>query len=294
MQESQVSKNVTVIVPVYGDLPSLQDCVESLKKNINPNNNVMFVNDNGPEADTIEKQLLIMIKGFENFYYHRNKTNLGFLKNCNNAVFNLDKTNNDILLLNSDTIVSEGFLENLECVFSEDQTIAVVSPRSNNATITTIPITSMSKKGVEPRVSFKLFINISKKLPMYNISPVSHGFCMLIRREVISEYGLFDEIFGKGYGEEVDFCMRIKKHGFKSAICNRSFVFHMEARSFGVEQKKALIHVNEKVVVERYPEYRKLVRNYRIWAEDQERGTRYGLFYAKLYTLVRKIKSILL
>jgi GT2 family glycosyltransferase len=254
----------------------------------------MFVNDNGPEADSIEIEIKNLIKGSSNFKYYRNKKNLGFLKNWNNAVFNLDKTSNDILLLNSDTIVTAGFLEALLGVFSDDLSIATVSPRSNNATITTIPISSMAKKGINPEESYRLFSKYSNKLPSYNISPVSHGFCLLIRRSIIEEYGLFDEIFGKGYGEEVDFCMRVRQHGKKSAISNRSYVYHMEARSFGADQKKALISENEKVVVKRYPEYRKLVRNYRVRAEDQERTARYGSLVGAGYALARKLKSTLL
>lgn len=292
MLKSPASRGVTIVVPVYGDLPSLLDCVESLKRNVSSSHKVIFANDIGPEADKIEREITQLIAGYDHFEYHRNEMNLGFLKNCNNAAFELDKTDNDIMLLNSDTIVTEGFVERLADVLREDEMIASVSPRSNNATITTIPISSMSQKGVEPEESYRLFLKMKEKLPFYNLSPVSHGFCMLIRRAVIKECGLFDEAFGKGYGEEVDFSMRVKQYGYKSAICNQAFVYHMEARSFGAEQKKALVNENEKIVVQRYPNYRKLVRDYRIWAEDQERKARYGAIIARTYSFLRRLRAI--
>ena len=39
--------------------------------------------------------------------------------------------------------------------------------------------------------------------------PTAVGFCMYIRRECLKEVGEFRaEVFGKGYGEENDFCLR--------------------------------------------------------------------------------------
>ncbi len=255
-------KSVSIIVPVYGDWASLEDCIKSLHKYVQSRHRVLLVNDCGPEADKIEKNIKEAIKNLTNFSYFRNSENLGFVKNCNHAVFELDTTNNDILLLNSDTKVTEGFLDELQAIFELDETIGVVSPRSNNATITTVPLSAAAQKGIEAEKSYTLFQILKTKLPPYSTVPTAHGFCMLIRRELIKRYGLFDEIFGKGYGEEVDFCQRLSKHGHKSAIANRAYVFHLEARSFSHETKNSLLEINNKIIWERYPSYRQAVRDY--------------------------------
>lgn len=265
-----MSSHVTIVVPVYGDWESLKDCIESLIKFVDDKHRVMFVNDCGPEADFLEENIKKSINGVVHFEYHRNPRNLGFLQNCNRAVSELDGTENDILLLNSDTIVTEHFLEELQKVFEVDDTVAVVSPRSNNATIATVPIKSAPQKGIDPKKSYEVFLKLKNRLAPYDIAPVAHGFCMLIRREVIEKYGLFDEIFGKGYGEETDFCQRIAKEGYKSAYSNQSFVFHMEARSFTMETKMKLLQVNDVIINKRYPNYRREVRDYRIRAEARE------------------------
>ena len=275
---------VTIIVPVYGDWPSLSTCIDSLLQYAE-NNKVLLVNDCGPEADLIEANIKSKIHGAKNFEYHRNPENLGFLKNCNRAVSELDGTDNDIILLNSDAAITEGLIDTLRHVLISDSSIAAVSPRSNNATITTIPIKAAKHKGLSPQKSYKVFLKIKDKLPEYNTSPVAHGFCMLMRRSVIDKIGMFDEIFGKGYGEEVDFCMRAASHGYKNAISNRAFAYHLEARSFSMDTKKKLIDVNEKVVVERYPTYRRQVRDYRLKAERQEEAVLYP-------SLVRKFREV--
>lgn len=255
--------NVSIVVPVYGDWPSLKDCIDSLKKYVDGDrHSVMFVNDCGPDVEVMEKNITSSIRGFNNFTYYRNKKNLGFVGTCNRAVLELDKTDNDILLLNSDTKVTEGFLEEMLKVLYSTQRIGAVSPRSNNATIATVPLSAAGQKGIDPEKSYKIFLKLRTKLPAYSITPVAHGFCMLIRRSLIKKYGLFDPIFGKGYGEEVDFCQRIRRHGYRSALCNRAYVFHLEARSFTLETKNKLLEKNNQIIWERYPEYRQSVRDY--------------------------------
>jgi GT2 family glycosyltransferase len=252
---------VTIIVPVYADWPSLKDCIESLKQNVDEKHSIILVNDCGPDVDTIEKNIQKSIKGHKNFSYFRNPKNLGFVKNCNRAVMQLDKSDNDIMLLNSDTKTTPGFLEQMLSVLSIDK-IGVVSPRSNNATICTFPLSVMKNDQVSAEQSYEMFNKFSLKFPDFTITPTGHGFCMLIRRSLIKKYGLFDEAFGKGYGEEVDFCQRIRNAGWQCVLANHAYVFHLEARSFSIEAKQKILEVNNKIIRERYPYYQKEVRDY--------------------------------
>ena len=68
---------------------------------------------------------------------------------------------------------------------------------------------------------------------LYPEIPSSHGFCMYIKREAIKKVGLFDEkTFGKGYGEENDFCFRCLNYGYKHILCDDTYVFHKGTQSF--------------------------------------------------------------
>lgn len=289
-----IGHKVTIVIPVYGDWLSLDDCIKSLKKNINPElHTVMFVNDCGPDVETMEKNIKENIKGQSNFVYYRNDKNLGFVGTCNRAAIELDRTNNDILLLNSDTIVTSGFAEEMSFVLHESAKNGAVSPRSNNATIATVPLSAAIKKDVEPNESYRIYKKIKSKLDRSTVIPVAHGFCMLIRRELIKSYGLFDTAFGKGYGEEVDFCLRIKSKGYLSLLANRAYVFHLEARSFSMEAKKKFIEENNKILWKRYPDYRQSVRNYMESALLREAVIEMSAGIIKSQTLISKIKSTL-
>lgn len=285
---------VSIIVPVYGDWSSLKECVRSLIQHIgDTKHEVLFINDCGPDVDEIETRLLAAIKGQKNFSYYRNKKNIGFLKTCNRAVTEIDTTNNDILLLNSDTKVTDGFIDGLQSVFLSDETIGAVSPRTNNATIATIPISQMKNKELSQEVSHNFYKQFATKLPSYTIAPVAHGFCILIRRELIKKYGLFDEVFGAGYGEETDFCLRIASKGYKSAICNRAYVFHLEARSFTLDRKKKLLETSAKIIDKRYPSYMRKVRKYTLDMIKLEDDIMLPFFKRFPRQVYRKLRSVL-
>lgn len=255
---------VTVVVPVYGDLPSLTACVESLTANIDQSRHrVLLMNDSGPDADEIEAALLELIAGQPAFFYERNPQNLGFVGNCNRAALEVDQTDNDILLLNSDTITTPGFLEELSEVLHAAPTHGAVCARSNNATIASLPFKLRDPAaGRSIERTAEVHEQLKNLLPRFSISPVSMGFCILIRRELIREHGLFDEVFAPGYGEENDFCLRIGQAGSSSLIAHRALVFHVGARSFVGARREALRSTHEKILVTRYPFYPAAVQRY--------------------------------
>src|SRR5258707_8983466 len=64
--------------------------------------------------------------------------------------------------------------------------------------------------------------------------PTAVGFCMYIRRRCLDRVGAFDEErYGAGYGEEVDFCMRAARAGFRHMVAADVFVRHVGEVSFG-------------------------------------------------------------
>ena len=255
-------KNINIIVPVYADWSSLKLNIKSLSKIYGNNSkiNIYYINDCGPEADFLEVKIRDSIKYLTNFHYYKNKVNLGFVKSNNNAVRNIINKTGDILLLNSDTKVTKGFLEEMVRVLYSDDNIGIVNPRSNNATIWSVPMNgSLADK---PAKSYSYWKRLIKQIPEKYISPTSHGFCMLIRRDIVDKIDLFDEIYGKGYGEENDFTMRARGYGWECAVANRAFVFHYESKSFGDEARLVLSKKNRKILDKRYPDYSKLLDNY--------------------------------
>ncbi|MGN6427685.1 MAG: glycosyltransferase family 2 protein [Leifsonia sp.] len=259
-----MTRPVTVVVPVYGDLETLQACVASLIDNVDQSlHRVLLANDSGPEADAIEAALLAQIDGQPGFRYERNPSNLGFVGNCNRAVLELDDTDNDILLLNSDTITTPGFIETLSAALHESENTGAVCPRSNNATVASLPFALRDPAAVRSvERTRQVHAALASALPLFSVSPVAMGFCILIRRELIRRFGLFDEAFAPGYGEENDFCLRIGREGYRSLIVHRAVVYHVGGRSFVGGRREALRSAHEKLLVSRYPDYTDAVTRY--------------------------------
>jgi hypothetical protein len=75
--------------------------------------------------------------------------------------------------------------------------------------------------------------------------------------------GDFDaETFGKGYGEENDFCLRVRKHGYINVAACKAYVAHLESQSFTSEEKQALIADHLAKLNAKYPSYEQEVADF--------------------------------
>lgn len=259
---------ITIVVPVYGDLPSLLACLDGIERTVDlERDRVLLVNDAGPEADAIERAVLARIADRSGFRYERNPTNLGFVGNCNRAALELDRSGNDLLLLNSDTVPQPGWIDEMREVLAARPDHGIVCARSTNATIASLPH-RMDDPTRERTLEHSLLVRdaIVDALPRWSYPPVAMGFCFLVRRELIDEHGLFDAVFAPGYGEENDFCLRMRALGHRSVMANRALVVHEGARSFLSPRRARLRAEHERILVRRHPEYPRLVREY-LWAE---------------------------
>lgn len=284
------NKKVTIVIPVYKDWETLQKCIESLKKWLDVRHRVLIVNDNSSEADDLEKKIKDSVGERKNFFYERNEVNMGFVRTCNRAVLELDKTDNDILLLNSDTEVTEGFLEEmLEVLYAIDRH-GVVCPRSNKATILSVPFLFDGDRDDIEQESYALWKKIKGNMPRFKKIPTGVGFCMLIRRDLIDNYGMFDEVFGMGYNEENDFCSRINQFGYSVVMANHAFVFHFESKSFTSEQKLKLQRNNNEILVKRFPEFPQAVEKY--FATDVHPMDHFSDIIGEMYPKKRLLFSL--
>lgn len=259
---------ITIVIPAYGHVASFIECVQSvLHFGDLGTNNLIIVNDSGPEADSIEEQALRLTSGNPHVVYSRNNSNLGFVKTCNRAVYDLDPTDNDVLLLNSDAKLTPGALVELSQVLHASEKHGAACPRSSNAGLSTLPFfpRDEGQKKIEQDEdanSFALFEKINSHLPRFKIVPVAIGFCILIKRNLISNFGLFDTIFSPGYDEENDFCMRINEIGYSAVTANRAFVYHLGSKSFDTKKRDKLQEQHHQILLGRYPYYNRTVRDY--------------------------------
>lgn len=224
---------VDVIVPVYRGLADTQLCIDSvLAAPVRCDYRLIVINDYSPEPE-VTQWLRERAAQDARITLLENAENLGFVGTVNRGMALSEA--NDVLLLNSDTEVANDWLDRIRAAAYGDQRIASVTPLSTNATICSYPRFCEDNPLPPGYDTQRLDALCAATNPGVVVDvPTGVGFCMYIRRDSLSEVGLFDtEHFGKGYGEENDFCQRAAGKGWRNLHLLDTFVLHTGGVSFG-------------------------------------------------------------
>lgn len=264
---------IDVIVPVYDGFAEVTACLESVfASSIRQPFELVVIWDCGPDPELYD--YLLRLSRERGFTFLENTENLGFVQTVNRGM--RLHAERDVVLLNSDTIVANDWLDRMLACAQSDSRIATVTPFSNNAEICSFP--EICKDNVLPEgwsVADLDALFAQNVTPAAIDIPTAVGFCMLVRRSALLQLGDFDEAtFARGYGEENDFCRRAAAQGFRNVHCSNVYVLHIGGVSFGAEKLTRVAHAM-RVLDERYPDYHALVhehinsdpaRSYRIQA----------------------------
>lgn len=248
-------KKCDVIIPIYNAYDDVIECIESVLKNTSFDGNYLYLINDASSDERIIPMLEKYAKKYKKeIKYLNNEENLGFVGTVNRG---MKESKNDVLLLNSDTEVTAGWLDKMnKCAYSSDS-IATVTPLSNNATLASVPeifVPNDLPEGYTLEEMGKLVEECS--LNDYPDLPTGHGFCLYIKREALDVVGYFDqESYGKGYGEENDFCFRCCNYGYRNVLCDNTYILHKESKSF-LDSKVELIADGQRVLQEKYPDYK--------------------------------------
>lgn len=269
---------VDVIVPVYRGLAETRNCLESLLRHAPKiGHEIIVIDDASPEPELTEYLRGLAASGHITLLI--NEENLGFVGTVNRGMaLHPDR---DVVLLNSDTEVAGDWLDRLVRCAYEDRLIGTVTPFSNNATICSYPRFCQDNP-LPQGWSLAALDNLFRRLNggKWMEIPTAIGFCMYIRRDCLHDIGLFDVVnFGKGYGEENDFCMRATAAGWYHVLCADTFVYHAGGVSFAETQDPRKIIATD-MMRRLHPSYEELVHRY--IAEDPVRPFRLSVDAARL------------
>lgn len=256
-----MNRVVDVIVPVYGGREESLRCLQSVVSNLQQTPwRLIIINDASPDPH-LHEDLRQFAAQHDQVQLLENEENLGFVATVNRGMALSE--DNDVVLLNSDTEVANDWLDRLVAAAGRDERIGTLTPFSNNATICSFP--RFCQPGNLPdhwdvAALDALFSRVNAG-DIVDI-PTGVGFCQYIRRACLQETGLFDvERFGRGYGEENDFCRRAAKLGWRNVLCCDVFVFHEGGVSFSHEQAERVAHAQE-ILQKLHPDYHALVEKH--------------------------------
>jgi GT2 family glycosyltransferase len=246
-------RTVAVVVPVYADLESLRICLESLSSAVagSDQHRIVLVNDATPDLSIAK--YLDQFANRPSVLLLKNAHNLGFVGAVNRALKELD--DEDVVLLNSDTIVPKDFAARLAETAASDSNIGTVTPLSNSGEETSFPVANkanplgsadevMAIDAIAAKVNAGRIVDI----------PNGTGFCLYITRECLDALGPLSEDFYRGYVEDIEYCLRARAKGFRNVCAASIYVGHAGSKSFG-QEKRALVVRNFEVLDRRYPTY---------------------------------------
>ncbi|NFE20891.1 glycosyltransferase [Clostridium botulinum] len=229
LQNNDEKIKTSIVILTYNKLEYTKLCIDSIRKYTKSGTYEIVVVDNNSTDDTRE-----WLKEQKDIKVILNDENLGFPGGCNVGI-NAAEKENDILLLNNDTIVTPRWLENLKKCLYSDEHIGAVGAITNNCS--NYQAIKTKYESIDEMIDFADRYNISD-LSKWEQKVRLIGYCMLIKRKVIDKIGLLDERFFPGNFEDDDLGYRIQSEGYKLILCNDTFIHHFGSASFKENPEK--------------------------------------------------------
>lgn len=242
-----------IVMPVHNGLTYVAEAIASIAESTTLiNYRLILVNDASDTGTT--KFLEKTTSELDNASLLSNVSNLGFLQSCLRGFAASEAPY--LLLLNSDVVVTADWLPRLLDCAESDERIAAVNPLTNHA--------AHLELSMLPGASFLTMDRLLRaRQPDYPDVVTGEGFCLLLRRAALDNVGFLDPIFGHGYCEESDLCMRLTTAGYRTVISDNVYVFHRGSGSFGSERLPKYLE-NRKIFDQRWlKEYRRQFRTFR-------------------------------
>jgi GT2 family glycosyltransferase len=259
-------RRLDIIVPIYKNAALVRTCVESILEHIGEvaafAPRLILINDS-PADEEVTALLRRFGTGPAAALVLKNETNLGFVRSVNRGLDLSERDGHDVLIVNSDTRTFPGTLAELMNAVRADPQIAFASPRSNNASICSLPHHS-SVPAASAEETHRRWSLLSRTMPAWHFAPTAVGFYMFIAHPVLANHGGLSEDFGRGYEEENDLVMRAGKVGGRAIIVNRAFAYHEGSASFNLTDLDVSEHKLKNLLrlQEDHPEFLPLVKRY--------------------------------
>lgn len=231
---------VSIIIVTYNSFNEIGRCLESIYRQTDAVDVEAIVVDNFSTDLTID-----VVKKYNRVRLIQNAANLGYATAVNKGF--AESKGNFILILNPDTILHEDFLSRLSGILNESSQPQIIGfkltdevGRYQQSVWKTPDLISLF---FEMFLPYKFYLKLTSMNPgkACEVQSIS-GACMLIHREVFNKINGFDERFFM-YQEDLDFCLRARKSGYKVFINPDIKVVHYIAKSSWQDMQSFFLNI---------------------------------------------------
>lgn len=259
-----------ILVPVFNAPDHVARLLECLARPIGIDHHILLIDD----AST-DPLIAPMLDAFAAAQSGRAslitlKKNNGFVGAVNHGLDLACDLGRHVILLNTDTLPPPDWAARLIRPILDDPNVASVTPVSNTAEIASIPA-----QGVETPLTPNFVERIDRAAQALNPKhalveiPTGIGFAMAMNRRFLDLVGGLDPAFGRGYGEEVDWCQKARASGGRHVLAANLFVGHEGGASFGSLEKRQRVKAAGEIISARYPYFDREVA---AWAQTAPHG----------------------
>ena len=244
----------TILIPIFNAAEHLAILLEHLPGTLPDGQPVLLVDDGSTDP-----RIGALITRFARQWAWTQTLNMpqneGFVAAVNSGLAHV-QPDHHVILLNSDTLPPVDWVPRLLAPLLETADIASVTPLSNAAEILSVPGAGLD--AAPDRGLIAGMDGVARRLCRRTVEvPTGIGFCIALNRGFLKRIGGFDPAFGRGYGEEVDWCRKASAHGGRHVVATNLVVGHSGSASFGTRARQARIAQSGRIIEARYPGYAK-------------------------------------
>ncbi|MDX6664371.1 MAG: hypothetical protein QOG68_577 [Solirubrobacteraceae bacterium] len=222
---------VCIVIPTYGDPALVKAAVRSIQATTQPWKVRIVVADDGSEER--HRRGLRRLRGIE---LVEGTETLGFAANCNRGI-ELLAPGEDLVLLNSDVIAHDGWIEGLQYT-AYQANMGIVGPKLLYPDGTIQSAGSVRNAGAPEWFDHRYRFKPSEHPPanVLGLCLAVTGAAMYVRRDCLADLGgRLDEAYGMAF-EDVDWCLRAWDAGWRVGYCPFSTLTHLESKTRGMDQ----------------------------------------------------------
>jgi len=244
------SAKLWIVVPVYEDFEATRACLNATLAQLG-DARLVVIDDASPNAAL--RGWLDIVAASGRLELIRNETNLGFAASVNRALKIC--RGGDVILLNADALPPPGVFARLAELARSAPDIGALTPLSNNGETCSFPAANAASPLPDAAEIARLDALARQANGDLLVDlPNGIGFCLYITRACLDAAGPLPEIYGRGYYEDVEFCLKAREKGFRTVCAAGVYVGHAGSLSFGAE-KRGLVMRNLTLLKARFPRH---------------------------------------
>ncbi len=241
-ESSAHDPKISIVVVTYNNLDFTRACLASLDAHSQYEHMEIIVVDNA-SSDGTSAFLSEWVTNGHNRKLILNEDNRGFAAANNQGL--VLATGEYLVLLNNDTYVTPGWLRTMARHLQRDKTIGLLGPVTNNiGNEAKIDIAYADMDEMLLKSAAYTHRHIGQTYPLRTAA----FFCVMMPRTTLASVGALDEIFGRGFFEDDDYCRRVDQLGLRVVCAKDVFIHHHLSASFNKlrsQDRQALFEENK-------------------------------------------------